>query len=68
MLDRLARWLRSRLLGAALRASIECVLFDHADELNDDAGTVDANLAELAFVYHRLTGWTPVHEETTDAH
>jgi hypothetical protein len=38
-----------------LATSIECVLLDHVDEL---AGAqVDANLAELAFVYGRLTGF-----------
>lgn len=39
------------------RASIECVLLDHVDELDDDKGKVDANLAELAYVYKRLTGF-----------
>lgn len=39
------------------RATIECVLLDHADELDDTHGKVDANLAELAHVYQRLTGF-----------
>ncbi len=39
------------------RAAIECVLLDHADELDDEAGCVDANLADLAHEYRQLTGF-----------
>ncbi len=39
------------------RGTIECVLLDHVDKLDDRKGRVDANLAELAYVYRELTGW-----------
>jgi hypothetical protein len=43
-----------------LAAAIECVLLDHVDELAGEQ--VDANLAELAFVYERLTGFNATKE------
>lgn len=48
----------------SLRASIECVLLDHAGEL--DGELVDANLAELAHVYQELTGFNVAHELEKD--
>lgn len=62
MCNRLARWVRGRLLGNALRTAVECVLADYADQFNKDASAINTNLAELAHVYEQLTGWT-VHTE-----
>jgi len=42
------------------RASIECVLLDHAAELSGDKA--DANLAELAYCYKQATGWDAIAE------
>ena len=47
-----------------LHAAIECVLLDHEDELGGD--NVDANLAELAYVYRQRTGWTAEQETAKD--
>jgi hypothetical protein len=53
-----------KVLDSQLSAAIECVLRDHADEL--DGENVDANLAELAHCYHEQTGWTAEREIVTD--
>jgi hypothetical protein len=47
-----------------LKAAIECVLLDHADQLSGE--NVDANLSELAYVYEQLTGWTVERELGAD--
>ncbi|MBX6386838.1 MAG: hypothetical protein IRZ07_28320 [Microbispora sp.] len=52
-----ARAERAEAAIARLYPAIECVLIDHADQLTDDHGRVDANLAELAHVYRELTGF-----------
>lgn len=39
------------------RATIECVLLDHADELDDEQGKVSPSLAEPAYVYREKTGF-----------
>lgn len=39
------------------RATIEIVLLDHREELDDDKGKVSPSLAELAHVYRGLTGF-----------
>jgi transcriptional regulator with XRE-family HTH domain len=51
-------------LPEPLRSSIECVLLDHCEELYGE--DVDANLAELAFVYKQLTGWGALEEIRND--
>lgn len=47
-------------LDDELKAAIECVLLDHADQLSGE--DVDANLSELAYVYEQLTSWTVERE------
>ncbi len=62
--------IRTSLTVVDLHTSIERVLLDHADELDDQHGKVDANLAELANVYRRLTGFdlkAAVGEHLADA-
>ncbi len=50
-----------------LCAAVEAVLMDHQDELDDEHGKVDANLADLAHLYRELTGFDAKEEIAKDA-
>lgn len=49
-----------------LCAAVEAVLLDHHEEL-DEAGKVDANLADLAHLYRGMTGFDAKEEVLKDA-
>jgi hypothetical protein len=61
--DAISTAIRTSLTVVDLHTSIKLVLLDHADELDDVHGKVDANLSELAYIYQQLTGWTVAKEE-----
>ena len=48
--------------ATAFQQAIELVLLNHKDELDDSHGKVDPDLAELAYVYEQVTGWTVAEE------
>lgn len=46
----------------ALREAVELVLLNHVWEIDQPPGQQDPDLAELAHVYQRLTGFDPIKE------
>lgn len=69
MRDRIAGFLSRLFLRVAvvdLYSTIEVLLFNSAHELTKPVGEQDPDIAELACVYERLTGWNAFEEIRRD--
>lgn len=60
--DALDKAMRTYLSVADLHKAIELVLLNHVDLIDKPAGEQDPDLAELADIYERLTGFDAVKE------